>query len=52
MLGRVKCNCKHKINYSFKFSLSVCQIAVTNLSLNSDGLSNPSLFSDGLVTAF
>ena len=46
MLGGVKCNFKHKINYFFK--LRVCHETVTNPSLNSDELWNPSLFSDGL----
>ena len=44
MLGRVKCNLKHKINYFFK--LRVRHETVTNQSLNSDGLWDPSLFSD------
>ena len=46
MLGREKCNFKHKIKYFFK--LHVRHETVTNPSLNSDGLWNPSLFSDGL----
>ena len=46
MLGGVKCNFKHKINYFFK--LRVRHETVTNPSLNNDGLWNPSLFIDVL----